>query len=303
MIVALLVILTATAGAAQAPLPVVRVATITADSGAEAYDALDMGFFKKEGIDVQLTAVQNGNQMMAAAISGTFDIIQSSVTAAALARERGLPFVLIAPAVIWSSKAETSLLIVSRDSPIRTARDLSGKTIALNALANVPGVAVDAWLDRNGGDSGAAKFIEIPWPTMTAALAAGRIDAAFIAEPYLDAARRSAPVRVLGAPYDAIAGEFLLSAWYSTADFVKAHPDLVRKFAAANLDAATWANRNHAESAKILEKYAKTTVSPTMVRALYAERLDPSLVQPVLDASLRYKLLHAPAAAKDMIAP
>jgi len=295
--------MSATAGASgQSALPILRVATITADSGAEAYYALERGFFKKAGLDVQLSPVQNGNQMMAAAISGTFDVIQSSITAAALARERGLPFVMIAPAVVWSSKSPTSLLVVERDSPIRSARDLAGKTIALNALANVPGVAVDAWLDQNGGDSAAVKFIEIPWPTMTAALGAGRVDAAFIAEPYLDAARRAGPIRVLGAPYDAIAAEFLLSAWYSTADFVKAHPDLVRRFAAANLEVALWANRNHPESARILEKYAKTTVSPTMVRALYAERLDPQLVQSVLDTSLKYKLLRTPSLAKDMIA-
>lgn len=251
---------------AQTILPVVHVATIPADSGAEPYYALDMGFYTNAGLDVRLSTMQNANEIMAAALSGTFDIIQSSITAAALARERGLPFVLIAPAVVWSSKNATSLLVVPQDSPIRTARELTGKTIALNALANVPGVAVDAWLDRNGGDSTAVKFVELPWSAMPAALAAGRIDAAFIAEPYLGAARRITPIRVLGAPYDAIADEFLLSGWFSTA-------------------------------------HSRTTVSPTMVRAVYAERLDPALLQPVLDTSFKYKLLRTPLAAKEMLAP
>lgn len=288
---------------AQAALPLLRVATIPADSGAEGYYAVDMGFYKKAGLNVELAIVQNGNEMMAAAISGTYDIIQSSITAAALARERGLPFVMIAPAVVWSSKTTTSLLVVPRDSPIKSARDLAGKNVALNALANIPGVAVSAWLDQNGGDSASVKFVEIPWSTMPAALAGGRVDSAFIAEPFLDAARRTAPIRVLGAPYDAIANEFMLSAWYGTSDFVRTHADAVRRFAVANAETAIWANRNHPESGRILEKYAKTAVPSTMVRAVYAERLDAALVQPVLDISFKYKLLHAPALAKDMIAP
>jgi hypothetical protein len=156
---------------------------------------------------------------------------------------------MIAPAVVWSSKTATSLLVVP------------------------PRLADQERARPRGEERRAQRAGEHP--------------------------RR----RRLGAPSDAIASEFMLSAWYGTADFVKTHADAVRRFAAANTETALWANRNRAESGRILEKYAKTLVPPTMIRAVYAERLDPALVQPVLDISFKYKLLHAPALAKDMIAP
>jgi NitT/TauT family transport system substrate-binding protein len=291
------------AGAAgQGNQPVVRVATIPVDSGAEGYYAQDLGFFKKAGLNVELASVQNGNEMIAAAVSGTYDIVNISTMAAALAHDRGIPLVLIAPAVLWSGKAPTSSLVVGADSPIRTARDLNGKTIALNALANIPGVAVQAWMDQNGGDSASVKFIELPWPAMQAAIAAQRVDAGFLAEPYLDAARKTGTVRVVAAPYSAVAGEFLLAGWFSSAEFAKGHPDVVRRFAAAVAETAAWANRNHAESGRILEKYTKTAVSPTLQRVVYAERSDPLLVQPVIDASVRYKLLRTTFPARDIFA-
>jgi hypothetical protein len=57
--------------------------------------------------------------------------------------------------------------------------------------------------------------------------------------------------------------------------------------------AGVWANAHPGESGDILIKYSKMdpALMHSMVRAVYATTLDPALVQPVLDASVKYGAL------------
>lgn len=288
-LIALLLLGAAASGSAQT-LTKLNVATTPNDSGAEVYYAVDMGFFKKAGLDVEITTLNNGGIIGAGIASGQFDVAQASLSSVAAAHERGLNFVVIAPAALYVADRPTSGLIVAKNSPFATAKDLNGKTIAVNGLFNVTQVGPEAWIEQNGGDLTTVKFIELPFADMPGALAAGRIDAAQISEPALDAATKTG-ARMLAPAYDAIAKRFLLAGWFSTAAWVDAHPDLARKFNAVMIETAKWANANPALSAKILEKYTKLPVSATMVRVLYPERTVVSEAQPLIDASARYKAL------------
>jgi NitT/TauT family transport system substrate-binding protein len=284
-----------------APAQTVRIATALIDGGAGAFYALDGGFFKRAGIAAEVTPIQNGGEIVSAVVSGSFDIGLVSISAGALAHERGLPLVLIAPGPIWSSKVNMTALVVARDAPYHAAKDLNGKTIGLNALANITNVGTDAWLDKNGGDAASVKFLELPFATMAAAVAGRRVDAALLSQPFLDTALAGASVRIIGVPYNAIANEFMISAWFCSATFARDHADAVSKFSGAMTETNQWANRNHATTARILEKYTKIPVPPSMLRAIFAERLDPQLIQPVIDDSARYNLLKASFPVSDML--
>lgn len=278
-----------------------RVATTPNDSGAEVYYAQDMGFFKKAGLDVKITTLNNGGIIAAGVASGSFDIAQAAVSSIASAHERGVPFVIVAPAALWTSKRITSALVVSADSPIKTAKDLEGKTIAVNGLMNVTQVGPEAWIEQNGGDLSQVKFLEVPFSLMPSALKSHRVDAAQMAEPALDKALRAGG-RVLAPSYDAIAKRFLLAAWFSTPVWANAHPDVVRRFAEAIAETARWANANPLQSAKILQKYTKLPVYRTTARVLYPERATPAEAQPLIDASARYHALPKTFPAKEIFA-
>ena len=60
---------------------------------------------------------------------------------------------------------------------------------------------------------------------------------------------------------------------------------------------------NRATTAKMLEAYAKTTISPNQQRMFYPERLRAADIQPLIDASAKYGVLKAAFPAKDMFAP
>jgi NitT/TauT family transport system substrate-binding protein len=289
------------AAGAQSPATI-RVATTPIELGAEVMYAQDQGFFKKAGLNVDLQIMDSGAAIAAAVASGALDVAQGNLVTLATAHERALPFVVVAPAGMYSSNDPTTSLVVAKSSPIKTAKDLENKTIAINGLRNITQIGASAWIDQNGGDYTKVRFIEMPFPQMGAALEAGRVDAAVIAEPELSTALAGG-ARVLAQPYTAIAKQFLIGGWFANGTWAKAHPAELKRFAGAIVEAGRWANGHRAESAKILEKYTKIRVSPAMKRTIYAEHLNPAEIQPLIDAAAKYHSLKSPFPAAELVAP
>jgi ABC-type nitrate/sulfonate/bicarbonate transport system substrate-binding protein len=279
-----------------------HVMTVPIDAGAEVYYAKEMGFFSKEGLDVDIQAAANGGASAAAVAGGAVDIGYSDMVSIASAYGRKVPFVVVAPAAMHEASEPINLLLVAANSPIHSAKDLDGKIVAGSGLGTISGYGPRAWIEANGGDLSTVKFVELPFPQMQPALEAGRVDAIMVAEPFLSAARKTD--RVLGSPYDAIAKEFLISAYFTTSAWAKDHPEALNHFIAAIHDAAVWANANHAKSAQILLKYTKLNPDQAagMVRAHYGERLNPAFLQPVINVAAKYSKFPPFPAAEMMYA-
>ncbi len=288
--------------AASQTLPVIRIATTPIDAGSEPYYARELGFFKKAGVDVEITPISNGAGVASAVAGGAADVGQSNVVSLAAAHDRGLSFVIIAPASLYTSKVPQSALVVAKNSPIRTAADLNGKTLAASGLRTIAQIGPQAWIDRNGGNSASVKWVEMPFSATAEAIASGRVDGGLLSEPELSDAVAGGSVRVLSYCYDAIGSDFLIGAWFSTAEWVKAHPDLARAYARVMEQTARWARANPQQSAKILEAETKVRVTPATKRVLFGERLDPAAVQPLIDVAARYGLLKASFPATEIIA-
>lgn len=282
-------------------LPTIHIGTTPIDAGAEPYYAQAEGFFKRAGINVDIQAMANGAVLAAAVASGALDIGQSNVVSIASAHERGIPFTIVAPASLYTSKQPQSALVVSATSQLHTAKDFNGKTIAVNGLKTISQLGPEAWIDNNGGTLSTVKFIELPFGAMEEALTSGRIDGALISEPVLSEARAHG-LRVVNNVYDSIGKDFLIGAWFTTTSWAKAHPDLLRKYVAVMAQTARWANTHHAESAKILQAETQTPVSPTTMRVIFGETIDFAQVQSLIDACAKYGVIKSSFPASDIIA-
>lgn len=219
------------------------------------------------------------------------DIGYATAVTVATAHSHGLPFVFIAPAnkfVFRGLREQTSGIIVSATSPIRSARDLNGKTFGAAGLASLSEFGPRAWVDANGGDSSTIKFIEMPFSQLPEAVNAGRIDAAFIVEPFFAKVKETG--RLLAVGLDAVAREFIVAGWTATATWAKSHPTEVFAFSSAIERATLWAQQNSTKAADILVQYLK--VEPRFVastqRAVFADKLAPALLQPSVDNAARY---------------
>ncbi len=293
------IVLAALPGSAQAP-PHLRLITTPTDSGAQAYYADALGLFKKAGLDVEVASLVNGAAVAAAIASGAAEIGQGNVVSLALAHEKGLPFVLIAPAAAYVGGAPTSALIVPNGSSVAGARDLIGKPVGVGGLKDIGSVALDMWLMQQGVDPAQVHDVEIPGAQIGQALERGNVTAAISIEPYLSRSLAGG-ARMLAPTQRAIGSRFLIGAYFSTAAWAKAHPDLARKVTEVMIDAARWANTNHPRSAELLEQYTKVRPNARQVRVTYAETLDPALIQPLLDACVKDQVLKAPLAAAALL--
>jgi NitT/TauT family transport system substrate-binding protein len=293
------VALVAPTGAADlVPLNVVVIPT---DSAAQAFYALDMGFFRDAGFDAHVSAMNGSPAIITATVSGAMDVGNSTVGSMAQARARGIGARFIAPAGLWISTSPTAKLVVARDAALHAPADFTGKTIAVTGLADLTYYAARAWLDQNGVNSAGVKFIEIPMPEMVAALTDHRVDGAVLIEPFVAAAGDD--VRAVAAVDDNVAKRFLATGWEASDAWLQAHPDLAARFAAVMKRTADWANTHRKESAEILLRHTKITpeVAARMVRATYGTTLDPALIQPVIDNASHYATFPSPITAADLI--
>jgi ABC-type nitrate/sulfonate/bicarbonate transport system substrate-binding protein len=290
-------------GARAQTLPTLRIAAVPADGFAEAYYALDMGFFKKAGLDVDVQTFANGTAATIALASGAADVGITSPVNLVPAIERGVPFTLIAGGGLYTTNAPVVVMDVAKDSSFKTASDLEGKTIGVSGLNDIMQVSTVAWLASHGADPAKVRFVEVPFPQMGAALARGTVDAAVISEPSLTIARNNGLTRDFAKVYDAMSTEVMNGAWFTTMPFAQKNPELIKRFQAAIYETAKWANKNHDRSAQILEKYSKIDAhtAQTMTRSTYADSLPASSVQPSLDAAFKNHMIQKPFDANDMI--
>lgn len=289
-------------GASQS-LPVVRIASNPIDLYAQPYYAQELGLFKQHGLNVEITTLANGGAVATAVAGGAVDMGVANAVAAANASLRGVPFGIVAGAGMYSTKSPSTAICIPSASPLKNAKDLEGKTIALASIGDLAQVGVELWLQTHGADPSTIKWTEIYHAEMGAALQSGRFDAAMIPEPSLSGALKTGSVKIFFKPFDAIASEFFIGVHVATRDWITKNTDVAKRAVAALNDAGRWANAHHEESAAILAKVGK--LDPTMVRgmnrALFTDTLAPTLLQPALDAATKFNLLSRPIRAEDLI--
>jgi NitT/TauT family transport system substrate-binding protein len=281
--------------------PVIHVALSSFEAQANVYYAQDLGLLKKAGLNVDIQQVSGSAAIVAGIVSGTLQIGTGSALPVEIAHERGFDVVFVAPGTMSDIAQITSGMVVAANSPLHTAKDLTGKSVGVNALQSVDQIEVEAWTDKNGGDSRTLKFVEVPPSLIVDALESGRIDVAEMADPNWTMALTSGRVRSFAYGIDAIAKRFMVTAWFATRQWANANPEALHKFADALNQASAWAVKNPEAAAAVLRKYLHTTT--TVAHEHHARSLDPALLQPLADQAYKYGTLPRPLNVREMIWP
>jgi NitT/TauT family transport system substrate-binding protein len=275
------------------------------DPGITPVVGIRTGIYRRYGIDLTIQVMASGAATSAAVAGGALHVGGSSLMGLINAHVRGIPFQIVAPASVYVSDRAAEALVVRKDAPIRTAADLTGKTVASPALGDLLSTATMAWIDANGGNAKLVHQVELPPSATAAALESGRIDAAAIQEPRLTELLRSGNSRMLGKPYDVIGKRFLNAATIATADFINANRDTIERFARATLEVNAYANAHPDQTAPWLAEFAKVPLDAVLhsTRAIFAESISVPDVQLVVDAAARFKIIERPFDARELISP
>jgi NitT/TauT family transport system substrate-binding protein len=267
--------------------------------------AVQSGIFRKNGLDVDVQASASGAAGLAAVVGNSAQVIYLNTITLIEAVNKGVGLQVIAPGSYYETAKPYALLFVKKDSPIKTARDLNGKTMAAGALKDINAICELAWVDANGGDSKSIHMTEIPNAALMPTLDEGRVDAITLLPPFQTQALDSGKYRVIGKPYDAVAKSFMIAAWVATTDWTTKNTDAARRFALAMRESSTYCNAN-------LEKTIGPVAAFTKVDPSVALRgpgtndppyLEPTDVQPVVEASVRYGLIAKTFDAATMLNP
>jgi NitT/TauT family transport system substrate-binding protein len=263
------------------------------------------GIFSKAGLTLDIQKFTSGSAVTSAVVGGALDIGKSSMLPLISARNHGVPVQIIAPGEIWLSAEPISGMVVLKDSPVMTAKDLNGKTLPTPSLRDIIETSTRAWIDANGGDSKTVKFVEMPSSAAIAAVLDGRMPAATLSNPYFGNAVASGKVRVVSRPEDAIAKRFMITAWFATESFVDKNRDALTKFVQAVQQSATYTNAHHAETVPITAPFwgLEPSVLAGMTRSYNGAIVDPKDIQPVIDVALKYGYLEKPLDVQQMISP
>lgn len=291
-------------GAMAQGLTPIRVLGNANDDATSLFYAMRSGLFGSAGLDVHIDPGTSGAAVAAAVAAGSYDIGKSSVNPILEAHQNGIPFAMLAPAGIQNADAPFAGLLMVKDSPIRTGADLNGQVVGLTSLSSISRVAISSWVDKNGGDWRAVKYVEISSSEAPGAVAQKRVVAAECGQPLLQSVLDGGTFRLLPA-YEAIAPRFLLTTWFTTKDWSAKHPDAARAFARVVARAATYTNAHHAETVAMMAEvsHVDAAVIAKMQRVVDGTVLEPGLLQPTIDASAKYGTLKAAFPAREIIDP
>src|ERR1700733_12254894 len=109
-------------GAGAQTLSKIHVISVPIDVAAEPYYAVEMGFFKKAGIDAEVSSMANGPAIIAALVAGSVEFGSGGTVSIATAHEKGIPLVVAAPAGFYSDKAPSEELVVAKNGDVRAAQ-------------------------------------------------------------------------------------------------------------------------------------------------------------------------------------
>jgi NitT/TauT family transport system substrate-binding protein len=180
--------------AAAAPLnPAVKIKIAGSGLVGEAaiFAAADKGYFREEGLDVELLSNTQSADMIPQLIGGQLQLASNGVDAALFnAGARDIPIKVIGYNSMLAPTSTSAGFVVRKDlidsGRYKEPKDFKGMSFAMN---NAPGGQGDVYLEKLGAKGGWGlndiSQTVIPFPQMPVAFANKAVDAAYEVEPFV----------------------------------------------------------------------------------------------------------------------
>ncbi len=210
----------------------IRVGVVPNATAVPVYLAQSQGYFAKHGLQVDIQKVAGGSEELSRILSGDLAVGHNALVPAIIAASKKLPIRIAQVGDMAPSSPDAPSifgLVVNADSPVKDYSDLKGQNIAVNALGAAAELTVRKLLDQATGDPKSAQLLEVPYPSMLAALNANRVAAAQLTEPFLSQAKAKGD-RVISYPYVQATPGAEISCYVTGP---RADPKVVAEFAAA----------------------------------------------------------------------
>ena len=224
----------------QPTLTKVRLGYLPSLAAAQTYVAVQNGLFAKQGLDVELTEIYSGPEVIQTLQARSIDIGFGVLPTVALARGKQVLVRSLVGATTDSGTIREHRLIVAKNSPIQSAIDLRGRRIALVAEPTSDGLALFEYLEGHGLSRADVTLIKTPHPEMLIAVSGGSVDAAAGIEPFISEGRLAGKTRELVYYYPE--GVTEVGTYIVHEDWLRVNTDVAMRFANAIREATRWIN-------------------------------------------------------------
>ena len=279
----------------QAAKPVtLNVGVIPIADVAPLYLGIRKGFFKEQNLTIKPKLAEGGAAITPAVLSGDDQIGFSNNISLLIAASKGLPVEVISQGVLGGKDTSEAWadLLVEKNGPIRTAKDLEGKTIAVNTLKNICEVTIKASLAKQGVDINSLKFLEVPFPDMNAALDAKRVDGACVVEPFVSQGK-TGKARGIDPFYVNTAPDLSVATYFTSRQYATQNKDVVDRFVTAIKKSLDYAQSHPDETRAVLTTYTPIpkAAAQKIKLPVWRSQLDTSTIQLLSRLSKQYGLI------------
>ncbi len=203
--------------------------------------ASQLGYFKDEGLTVNISDLRGGSEALAAMMGGSVDMVTGFYEHTIRARAQGKRLVMVE---LFDRYPGLVLMVGSRHlNEIHKIKDLVGKPVAVTAAGSSTDQLVKYLLRKDELDPQSIPVVTAGTTTMLAALEQDQVWAGVIvdplatkfehdgiAKPLYDTRTEKGTLDIFGGPWPA-------GGFYTTEDFIRQHPRTVQSLVNAGLRA------------------------------------------------------------------
>jgi NitT/TauT family transport system substrate-binding protein len=287
------------------------VAVVPAVDSAGFFVALHEGLFAKQGLTIHYTPAVSSTVVIKQQIAGTYDITGGNyVSYIQHYVDDHQPLEIIAEGSVMQQG--TQAIYTMPDSKIKTLSELKGHLLGINAPLNINYLLAASVLTENGIKLTQVRFpgAPIPFPTMAAQLAAGKIDAAALPEPFATSAEQRYGAVELADLNQGATELFPIQGYVVTKSWAQQNPGTLKAFITALSQGQEIADTSRSSVEQAMEALSgpqngeiPPLVASVMAVNIYPTAIDKVRIQRVADVMYQFGLLHARFNVTPMIGP
>jgi NitT/TauT family transport system substrate-binding protein len=245
--------------------------------------AVQNGYFKDEGLEVEAVDSASGDASIKRMLSGEVDIAYSSYTPFFIAKSKGnadIKFVTDAS----SAGPQSTEVVAMPNSTVKSVHDLAGKKIAITATNTICDTLIKSVMRDNGVDFTGVKWVPMGFPQIGPAIKRGDVDAGFLTEPFItQSAKNDGTVKIIDTASGATK-DFPTAGYGALGKFTSANPKTVAAFQRA-MQKATTASADRSKIEPLMVKFSKVDEGTASLTNLltFQSTLDARRIQRVPD--------------------
>lgn len=248
----------------QAKLPKVKVGMTPITDYLQLFAAVEKGFFRQQGLDVETVGIWRIGQKLEALAGGSIQITGVSPPSFLMSKDKGFDFIAVAAGAMEPNKPPfTSAIMVKKDAGINRWRDLAGKKVGLASLRSLIDLYIVEAVKKDGGDPSGIEWVRIRFSAMGPAVLTGKINAGLLVEPFLTDLKARPGVKSIGSQFHYVRPGALINLYVTLEKWLKNHPDTGKSFVQGMRKGIDWVAANPQAARKLLLKY--TRLKPNVI--------------------------------------